>query len=91
MDIFLLSLHMQQHKDPDQKIKDTKKKKNEKNRTELTVYFRARSSSFNSVVEAANEHEREPARKGKRTIEINIMRERTGSESTREKEKRRKN
>jgi hypothetical protein len=26
MDIFLLSLHMQQHKDPDQKIKDTKKK-----------------------------------------------------------------
>jgi hypothetical protein len=51
---------MQQHKDPDQKIKD-KKKKNEKNRTELTVYFRARSSSFNSVVEAANEHEREPA------------------------------
>jgi hypothetical protein len=53
---------MQQHKDPDQKIKDTKKK-NEKNRTEpffshktnlyTTVYFRARSSSFNFVVDAA--------------------------------------
>jgi transposase-like protein len=47
-----------------------------------------REESQNNVEE--NDHEREATRKRKRTIEINIMRERTGSESTREKEKRRK-
>jgi hypothetical protein len=40
--------------------------------------------------EKEDEDEREATRKIKRTIEINSMRERIGSESTREKEKRRK-